>query len=115
MDRPTDYDRKASDEYYGVLGKLRSNFLGTTFNVYSNGQNPFSGSAAAAQAAAEAEGHSSGISNNSASNGARGGARAELDQKMGAEIKNPVRQELGAVIYVSYVLYCPILDVLLLS
>ncbi|KAK3813666.1 MAG: Tub family-domain-containing protein [Linnemannia elongata] len=95
---PTDYDRKASDENYGVLGKLRSNFLGTAFNVYSNGRNPLSGNAAAAQAAAEAEGHSSGISNNSASNGA-GGARAALDQKTKAEIKNTVRQELGAVIY----------------
>ncbi|KAH7036907.1 hypothetical protein BKA57DRAFT_170081 [Linnemannia elongata] len=96
---PADYDRKASDENYGVLGKLRSNFLGTAFNVYSNGRNPFSGNAAAAQAAAEAEGHSSGISNNSASNGAGGGARVALDQKTKAELRNPVRQELGAVIY----------------
>ncbi|KAF9341123.1 Tubby- protein 1 [Linnemannia elongata] len=96
---PADYDRKASDENYGVLGKLRSNFLGTAFNVYSNGRNPFSGNVAAAQAAAEAEGHSSGISNNSASNGAGGGARVALDQKTKAELRNPVRQELGAVIY----------------
>jgi len=36
-------DRKATDTQYGVLGKLRSNFLGTAFNVYSNGRNPFSG------------------------------------------------------------------------
>ncbi|KAF9149158.1 Tubby- protein 1 [Linnemannia schmuckeri] len=100
---PADYDRKASDENYGVLGKLRSNFLGTAFNVYSNGRNPFSGNAAPVQAAAEAEGQSSGISNNSANNGGggggEGGARAAQDQKAKAEIKNPVRQELGAVIY----------------
>ncbi|KAF8945241.1 Tubby- protein 1 [Haplosporangium gracile] len=96
---PADYDRKASDENYGVLGKLRSNFLGTAFNVYSNGRNPFSGNAAAVQAAAEAEGHSSGISNNSAGNGGGGGARAAQDQKTKAETKNPMRQELGAVIY----------------
>ncbi|KAF9585951.1 hypothetical protein BGW38_010809 [Lunasporangiospora selenospora] len=38
----TDYETKATDDSYGVLGKLRSNFLGTAFHVYSNGRNPFS-------------------------------------------------------------------------
>ncbi|KAG0272080.1 hypothetical protein BGZ95_012182 [Linnemannia exigua] len=92
---PADYDRKASDENYGVLGKLRSNFLGTAFNVYSNGRNPFSGNTATA----EAEGQSSGISNIGASNGAKAG---QQDQNAKTEIQNstvPVRQELGAVIY----------------
>ncbi|KAG0302025.1 Tubby- protein 1 [Linnemannia gamsii] len=95
---PADYDRKATDENYGVLGKLRSNFLGTAFNVYSNGRNPFSGNAVTA--VAEADGQSSGISNNSASNGGgEAGVKTAQDQKTKTEIKNPVRQELGAVIY----------------
>ncbi|KAG0238589.1 hypothetical protein BGW42_004351 [Actinomortierella wolfii] len=41
LDNAYDYDRKATDHQYGVLGKLRSNFLGTVFNIYSNGRNPF--------------------------------------------------------------------------
>ncbi|KAF9117903.1 hypothetical protein BGW39_001678 [Mortierella sp. 14UC] len=93
---PADYDRKASDEHYGVLGKLRSNFLGTAFNVYSNGRNPFSGNAAATT---ETEEQLSGFSNTSASNGAKTGQKG---QNAKAELKNtgvPVRQELGAVIY----------------
>ncbi|KAF9977107.1 Tubby- protein 3 [Actinomortierella ambigua] len=43
LDNAHDYDRKATDDQYGVLGKLRSNFLGTVFNIYSNGRNPFKG------------------------------------------------------------------------
>ncbi|KAG0374372.1 hypothetical protein BGX24_010482 [Mortierella sp. AD032] len=92
---PADYDRKATDEHYGVLGKLRSNFLGTAFNVYSNGRNPFSGNASTA----EAEGQLSGISNIGANNGVKTG---QQDQNAKTEIQNttvPVRQELGAVIY----------------
>ncbi|KAG0044113.1 Tubby- protein 1 [Gryganskiella cystojenkinii] len=68
-------DRKATDHNFGVLGKLRSNFLGTAFNVYSNGRNPFSSG---------------------------GGAGDDEDVHHGDEKdgKNiPVRQELGAVIY----------------
>ncbi|KAF9157801.1 hypothetical protein DFQ26_008313 [Actinomortierella ambigua] len=41
LDNAYDYDRKATDTQYGVLGKLRSNFFGTVFNIYSNGRNPF--------------------------------------------------------------------------
>ncbi|KAF9926499.1 hypothetical protein FBU30_003938 [Linnemannia zychae] len=93
---PTDYDVKASDENYGILGKLRSNFLGTVFNVYSNGRNPFSGNTS--QATNEPGNEPGGISNTVASNGATGAQ----DPKSKTEIKNkglPVRQELGAVIY----------------
>ncbi|KAG0333618.1 hypothetical protein BG000_009016 [Podila horticola] len=98
MDNICDYDRKATDDNYGVLGKLRSNFLGTAFNVYSNGRNPFSGTDSGA-------GQSNNSSPNTSSYG--GGAKGEQEsdkrkQKKDKDFKNkdlPVRQELGAVIY----------------
>ncbi|KAF9960608.1 hypothetical protein BGZ72_006508 [Mortierella alpina] len=93
MDNICDYDQRASNEKYGVLGKLRSNFLGTAFNVYSNGRNPFSGGengtqAATATATATAAAHQL--------------SAAEVEMKKIKDNKNkslPVRQELGAVIY----------------
>ncbi|KAG0330899.1 hypothetical protein BG004_001908 [Podila humilis] len=120
MDHICDYDRKATDENYGVLGKLRSNFLGTAFNVYSNGRNPFSNAdGGAAVPSASATGttttgtkiaRSNGSSpNNSAYNGGIGGrfgdnsvAPQEDKRKQNGDQKNKdleVRQELGAVIY----------------
>ncbi|KAG0209183.1 hypothetical protein BGX28_010470 [Mortierella sp. GBA30] len=87
MDTICDYDRKATDEKYGVLGKLRSNFLGTAFNVYSNGRNPFSGG----------ENHNLQNDNTTPQMSA-----AEVEKKRMKDNKNknlPVRQELGAVIY----------------
>lgn len=98
MDNICDYDRKATDDNYGVLGKLRSNFLGTAFNVYSNGRNPFSGTDA---------GQSNSSSPNTSSYGGGGGSKGEAQQesekrKQKKDFKNkdlPVRQELGAVIY----------------
>ncbi|KAF9414358.1 Tubby- protein 1, partial [Podila epigama] len=94
MDNICDYDRKATDENYGVLGKLRSNFLGTAFNVYSNGRNPFSGTDA---------NHSNHASPNNSSLGGAGTTSPDSDKrKQKKEVKNkdlPVRQELGAVIY----------------
>ncbi|KAF9103472.1 Tubby- protein 1 [Mortierella sp. GBA35] len=106
--QPADYDRKASDEHYGVMGKLRSNFLGTAFNVYSNGRNPFSGNAAKDEEEEEAaEGHSTGVSNTSAGNGTgaagtgAAGAGSDSQKAKNGNMKKgePVRQELGAVIY----------------
>ncbi|ORZ23741.1 hypothetical protein BCR41DRAFT_245202 [Lobosporangium transversale] len=85
MDNIHGYDRKATDENYGVLGKLRSNFLGTVFNVYSNGRNPFSG------AEQDGKGQDRTLSGTEKGKG-----------KMKKENKShdlPVRQELGAVIY----------------
>lgn len=103
MDNICDYDRKATDDNYGVLGKLRSNFLGTAFNVYSNGRNPFSGTDSGA-------GQSNNSSPNTSSYG--GGAKGEQEsdkrkQKKDKDFKNKdllVRQELGAVIYVCFIL-----------
>lgn len=102
MDNICDYDRKATNDNYGVLGKLRSNFLGTAFNVYSNGRNPFSGTDAV---------QSNSSSPNTSSyggGGAKGEAQQESDKrKQKKDFKNkdlPVRQELGAVIYVWRVL-----------
>ncbi|KAG0000108.1 hypothetical protein BGZ80_002674 [Entomortierella chlamydospora] len=79
-----DYNRKASDTNYGVLGKLRSNFLGTAFNVYSNGRNPFSTGEQGEDANHEQP------------------SMEKEKQKSKRESSNsnmPVRQELGAVIY----------------
>ncbi|KAF9179275.1 hypothetical protein BGZ49_005173 [Haplosporangium sp. Z 27] len=82
-----DYDRKASDENYGVLGKLRSNFLGTAFNVYSNGRNPFS----------------SGEHNGDGAHDQQSLSPMEKEkQRLRRENSGKnmtVRQELGAVIY----------------
>ncbi|KAF9345247.1 hypothetical protein BGX26_003358 [Mortierella sp. AD094] len=83
-----DYDRKASDSNYGVLGKLRSNFLGTAFNVYSNGRNPFS---TGEQSGGDANHEQRNLS-----------PMEKEKQKLRRENNNkniPVRQELGAVIY----------------
>ncbi|KAI8596162.1 hypothetical protein EDD21DRAFT_13986 [Dissophora ornata] len=83
MDDVYDNSRKASNENYGILGKLRSNFLGTAFHVYSNGRNPFSNGEKA-----------SNMGNSNLS------AMEKEKHEMKKENKNlPVRQELGAVIY----------------
>ncbi|KAF9941940.1 hypothetical protein BGZ67_003511 [Mortierella alpina] len=89
MDNLGDYDQRASDTKYGVLGKLRSNFLGTAFNVYSNGRNPFSGGENVNEPAQATTTTTAQMS------------AAEVEMKM-KDHKNkslPVRQELGAVIY----------------
>ncbi|KAF9574072.1 hypothetical protein EC968_007464 [Mortierella alpina] len=90
MDNICDYDQRASDTQYGVLGKLRSNFLGTAFNVYSNGRNPFSG------------GENGTTQQATTTGGAAQMSAAEVEMKKIKDNKNkglPVRQELGAVIY----------------
>ncbi|KAF9967219.1 hypothetical protein BGZ70_010373 [Mortierella alpina] len=90
MDNLSEEDPRASDIKYGVLGKLRSNFLGTAFNVYSNGRNPFSGGENGAQTAAATTTTTAQMS------------AAEVELKKIKDNKNkslPVRQELGAVIY----------------
>ncbi|GJJ72201.1 tubby-related protein 1 [Entomortierella parvispora] len=79
------HDRKATDTQYGVLGKLRSNFLGTAFNVYSNGRNPFSGSGGGGVDSSHQRHHDFEEDGNL------------NEEKEGNHV--PVRQELGAVIY----------------
>lgn len=80
MDNITGYKRKATESNYGVLGKLRSNFLGTVFHVYSNGRNPFSGG--------------------ESKEGSDGQDSVSMENGKGKKNQNQlVRQELGAVIY----------------
>ncbi|KAF9363803.1 hypothetical protein BGX34_003265 [Mortierella sp. NVP85] len=78
------YKYKASDIAFGVLGKLRSNFLGTVFHVYSNGRNPFSGGDSK---------DDDGLETAPAPNGKGKGKKEDRSQS------HLVRQELGAVIY----------------
>ncbi|KAG0346152.1 Tubby- protein 1, partial [Gamsiella multidivaricata] len=80
-----DNDRMASDEGYGILGKLRSNFLGTAFHVYTNGRNPFSGGEFKQE---------DDMKEPEAVEKEKGKAKKETKNK-----NLPVRQELGAVIY----------------
>ncbi|KAF9190288.1 hypothetical protein BGZ50_000319 [Haplosporangium sp. Z 11] len=104
MDNSCDYGRKATEHSCGVLGKLRSNFLGTAFNVYSNGRNPFSSGDAGMGALAEASAHSMNGGGHHDPNAihSKGNSCAEKEEQHHRKEKNkylPVRQELGAVIY----------------
>ncbi|KAF9115843.1 hypothetical protein BGX27_006084 [Mortierella sp. AM989] len=89
-DNTYEYDRKATDNNYGILGKLRSNFLGTAFNIYSNGRNPFSAG----------EQHGGDASTNCENQNLSVAERERIRLRRENSNKNlPVRQELGAVIY----------------
>ncbi|KAG0228232.1 hypothetical protein BGW41_003504 [Actinomortierella wolfii] len=112
LDNAYDYDRKATDHQYGVLGKLRSNFLGTVFNIYSNGRNPFKepkpatvgsqpGTANVATSSASMDAVRS--KGKPARKYSSAGDPEHTDKKGFTKRSNkqdlPIRQELGVVIY----------------
>ncbi|KAG0255990.1 hypothetical protein BG011_004826 [Mortierella polycephala] len=104
MDSSCDYSRKATEHSYGVLGKLRSNFLGTAFNVYSNGRNPFSSGSAGTDVMAETSAHpvNGGGHPDTSTIPSKRNSRTEKEKQHHSKEKDkflPIRQELGAVIY----------------